>query len=63
MIRAAISGFIVVVIGLAISGWLWTTGHQTRVQARASHVVLALAILAGLIGLKALWWRPEGARR
>ena len=60
VIRTAISFFILVVIGLAVTGWMWTGTHQTPAQARASHVVLALAILAGLIGLRALWWRAEG---
>jgi hypothetical protein len=62
LVRAAISFFILIVMGLAVTGWIWTGMHQAPSQARASHVVLALVVLAGLIGLRSLWWRAEGRR-
>jgi hypothetical protein len=61
-IRAAISLFILVVIALATAGWVWTGDHQNGSQAVASRVVLALAILSGLVGLLSLWRHPEGSR-
>lgn len=56
-VRLAISLFIVVLIGVAARGWIWTGGHQPAAQATASRVVLTLCILAGLAGLGALWLR------
>jgi len=54
-IRVVISAFVAVLIGIAVLGWRWTSAHQTATQSSASHVVLALAIAAGLIGLMAIW--------
>ena len=58
-IRIAISLFIVVLIALAILGWIWTGSHQAAAQAVASRVVLTLAALAGVIGLATLWRVPR----
>ena len=55
VIRAAMSAFIFVLFGIAALGWNWATAHQTPAQALASHAVLALRAIAGLIGLVALW--------
>lgn len=56
-VRLAISLFIVVLIGVATRGWIWTGSHQPAAQAAASRVVLALCIAAGIVGLGALWLR------
>ena len=55
VIRLAISLFILVVIALAITGWFWTGAHQTASQSTASRVVLGLCVVAGIVGLTALW--------
>lgn len=61
-IRTAISLFILILIGIAAAGWIWTGAHQSASQAAASRVVLALAMLAGVAGLLSLWRRPAGSR-
>jgi membrane protein YdbS with pleckstrin-like domain len=58
-IRIAASAFIVVLITLTAMGWVWTGTHQPPAQAMAARAVLALAALAGVIGLIALWRRPS----
>jgi hypothetical protein len=60
-VRIAISLFILVLLGTSTAGWIWTARHQSAPQANASHVVLALASLAGVAGLIALW-RPRSRR-
>ena len=55
VIRIAISFFILVVMALSVTGWIWTGAHQTAAQSTASRVVLSLCIIAGGIGLSALW--------
>lgn len=60
-IRIVISLFVGVLIATAVLGWAWTSAHQTPTQAQASHVVLGLAMLAGIIGVIAIWRaRPDG---
>ena len=54
-IRVAISLFIGVLIAISVLGWRWTSAHQTASQSAASHLVLALAILVGLIGVVVIW--------
>jgi hypothetical protein len=56
-IRILISSFIVVLIGIATTGWIWTGRHQPAAQATASRVVLSLCVVAGIIGLTAIWRR------
>ena len=56
-IRLAISLFIVVLIVVSLAGWTWTGAHLVGSQALAGRVVLALGMLAGAIGLVALWRR------
>ena len=53
--RTAISCFIVLLIVIAGSGWRWTGSHQPAAQAAASRTVLGLCILAGFVGLTAIW--------
>jgi hypothetical protein len=53
--RIGVSCFIALLIVIAASGWRWTGGHQPAAQAAASRTVLGLCILAGLVGLTAIW--------
>jgi hypothetical protein len=55
LVRIAISVFILVLIGVAGTGWVWSGSHQTAAQSTASRVVLTACILAGLAGLMAIW--------
>lgn len=56
-IRLVISIFLVVLIGVATTGWIWTGRHQSAAQSVASRAVLTLCILAGVAGLSILWRR------
>jgi hypothetical protein len=58
-IRLAASVFILILIGLTAMGWIWTGTHQPAAQASAARFVLALAALAGVVGLIALWRWPR----
>ena len=58
--RLVISSFIVLLMVIAGSGWRWTGSHQPAAQAAASRTVLGLCIVAGLVGLTAVW---RGGRR
>ena len=49
------SAFILVLFVIAGMGWTWASAHQTPSQALASHAVLLLSAVAGVIGLVALW--------
>ena len=55
VVRIAISLFILIVVGVSVTGWTWAGLHQPRAQMLASRAVLSGCILAGLIGLTALW--------
>jgi hypothetical protein len=55
LVRIAISAFILVLIGIAGTGWVWAGNHQPTAQSTASRVVLTACILAGLTGLMAIW--------
>lgn len=57
VVRVVITGFILVLITIATTGWLWVGSHQSPAQALASRVVLTLCVVAGLIGMKAVWAR------
>jgi hypothetical protein len=57
IVRLVITGFILVLITIATTGWLWVGSHQAPAQALASRVVLTLCVAAGLIGVKAVWAR------
>jgi hypothetical protein len=58
LVRIAISVFILVLIGVAATGWIWAGSHQPAAQSTASRVVLTACILAGVVGLAAIW-RPR----
>jgi len=60
-IRIAISLFIVVLITLSVMGWVWTGAHQPAGQMEAGRAVLAICMLAGIVGLVAIWRRPRRA--
>ena len=55
--RFVITAFIVVLITVASTGWLWVGSHQSPAQAFASRVVLTLCVVAGLVGVRAVWSR------
>jgi hypothetical protein len=54
VIRALISLFILVVIALAIAGWLWA-GSQPASQSAWARAALAGCVVAGVVGLVAIW--------
>jgi hypothetical protein len=54
-IRIVITLFIAVLIVVSVVGWGWTAAHQPSSQAAASHVVLGLSMLAGVVGVVVLW--------
>ena len=58
-IRLAASFFILVLIGLSAMGWVWAGANQPPDQVLAGRTVLALAALAGVVGLVALWRWPR----
>ena len=55
VVRVAISLFILIVVAVSVTGWIWAGSHQPRAQMIASRAVLSVCILAGGIGLTALW--------
>lgn len=55
LVRMAISLFVLLLITASVAGWIWTGIHQPASQSVASRVVLTLGILAGVIGLAAIW--------
>jgi hypothetical protein len=55
VIRAAMSAFIGVLFVIVVMGWTWANTHQTPGQALASHAVLGLSAVAGVVGLVFLW--------
>jgi hypothetical protein len=61
IIRAVISAFLLVLIVIASAGMRWAGSHLPAAQAVASRVVLTLCVLAGVVGLIALW-RPRPTR-
>jgi hypothetical protein len=61
IVRAAISFFLLVLIVVSATGFIWTGRHQPAAQSVASRAVLTLCIVAGLVGLAALW-RPRARK-
>jgi hypothetical protein len=62
IIRGVISTFLLVLIIVASAGMRWAGSHLPPAQAVAGRLVLMLCILAGVIGLVALW-RPRPTRQ
>jgi hypothetical protein len=58
LVRAAITGFVVVLLAVVTMGWIWTRSHQPPPLRTASHVVLAIAGSAGVFALARIW-RPD----
>jgi len=54
-----ITGFILVLITVASTGWVWVGSHQSPAQALARRVVLTLCVVAGLIGVRVVWSRRD----
>jgi len=53
--RIVISTFLLVLIVVAGTGWVWTGRHQPPPQAIASRLVLTVCIVAGFAALRVLW--------
>jgi tellurite resistance protein TehA-like permease len=47
--------FILALLTIVTLGWMWTNGHQPPPLRTASHIVLALAALAGIFALAKIW--------
>jgi amino acid transporter len=60
-VRLLISGFIVVLIALAALGFRWWGLEGPKPPPADGRPVLAVGIVAGLVGLWALW-RDRGPR-
>jgi hypothetical protein len=60
VVRIAISTFILVLVALSAAGWVWAGSHQPPAQSVASRTVLSLCMLAGVLGLTALWRARPG---
>ena len=60
LIRTTISVFIVLLLVSVAAGWRWTSAHQSPSLALASHVVLALSAVAGVVGLVLIWGGRRG---
>lgn len=58
LVRLGITAFVVVLLAIVTSGWIWTQAHQPPPLRAASHVVLGIAALAGVFGLARIWRRP-----
>jgi hypothetical protein len=62
-VRIAISLFLIALLTLVVFGWIWTGAHQPPAQAAASHVVLGISAVAGVVALFFIWRRdPPGQR-
>jgi hypothetical protein len=57
LFRLAVSLFLLLLIGVSVTGWVWTGAHQTASQALASRTVLGLGMFGGLAGVWILWRR------
>lgn len=55
LVRAAITFFVLLLLTLVALGWIWTGSHQPPPLRNASHVVLAMAALAGVFALARIW--------
>ena len=55
VVRVLISLFVLLLIVVSAAGWIWAAGHQPPGQAAASHFVLGLGMLAGVVCLVTVW--------
>ena len=60
LIRSIMSVFLVILIGLAVAGWVWA-GGQPSPKMEGARFVLALCGLAAM-GAIALLWREKPER-
>lgn len=57
-IRLAITAFTLVLMAVSVMGWAWWSGaDQPAGQVLAGRTVLLLGVLAGIVGLVAIWRR------
>jgi hypothetical protein len=57
-IRIAITAFTLVLMAVSAMGWVWWDGaNQPAGQVLAGRTVLLLGMLAGIMGLVAIWRR------
>jgi hypothetical protein len=61
-VRIAISVFVLALLTITALGWVWTGRHQPPAQALASHIVLGISAIFGVIALIAVW-RANPPRR
>ena len=54
-VRITITMFIAALLTIVALGWMWTNSHQPPALRNASHVVLAIAALAGVFALTRIW--------
>jgi tellurite resistance protein TehA-like permease len=54
-VRTGITAFILILFAIVVLGWLWTGRHQPPALRAASHVVLAIAGLAGAFAVVRIW--------
>lgn len=54
-VRIAITVFVLALLAIVTLGWVWTGSHQPPPLRTASHVVLAVAALAGTFALARIW--------
>ena len=57
------TGFVALLLIIVALGWAWTTRHQPAPLRTASHVVLTIAALAGVLALAKIWRRDAPAGR
>jgi predicted acyltransferase len=55
IVRLFISAFIVALIVIAATGWIWTGAHMPFDQMLWGRSALAVCVAAGLLGLAAIW--------
>jgi membrane protein YdbS with pleckstrin-like domain len=57
-IRIAITAFTLLLMAVSAMGWVWWNGaNQPAGQVFAGRTVLLLGMLAGIVGLVAIWRR------
>jgi hypothetical protein len=61
-VRVAITLFVLALLTVVTLGWTWTSRHQPPPLRAASHVVLAIAAVAGIFALAKIW-RADASRR
>jgi hypothetical protein len=54
-VRMAITAFVLILLIIVSLGWVWTGSHQPPPLRTASHVVLAIAALAGVFAVVRIW--------